>query len=94
MMQLVYLLQRSKCYLNKLDFYYLDLKYIRDLSKIEDNIMSISPQRSKQNRPFVGVVTILNGRKYCIPLTSPKDKFSQKKSQVDFIKIFDESKKR
>lgn len=79
--------------MNKLDFYYLDLKYIRDLSSADDNIMSISPQRGKQNRPFVGVVTVLNGRKYCIPLTSPKDKFGQMKSQVDFIKIFDEGRK-
>ena len=55
--------------------------------------MSISPQRGKQNRPFVGIVTVLNGRKYCIPLTSPKDKFAHKKSQVDFIKIFDEGRK-
>ena len=79
--------------MNKLDFYYLDLKYIRDLSGVDDSIMSISPQRGKQNRPFVGVVTVLNGRKYCIPLTSPKDKFTHKKSQVDFIKIFDEGQK-
>ena len=28
-----------------------------------------------------------------MPLTSPKDKFRDKKSSVDFIKIFDESKK-
>ena len=63
------------------------------MSYVDDNIMSISPQRAKQNRPFVGVVTILNGRKYCIPLTSPKEKFINMKSQVDFIKIFDKKKK-
>lgn len=76
-----------------LNFYYIDLKYIRDLSSIDDNIMSISPQRGKQNRPFVGVIVLLNGRKYCIPLTSPKDKFRSMKSQVDFIKIFDEGQR-
>ncbi len=79
--------------MDKLDFYYLDLKFVRDLSAIDDHVMSISPQRGKQNRPFVGIITILNGRKYCIPLTSPKDKFAHKKSQVDFIKIFDEKSK-
>lgn len=31
----------------------------------------------------------MNSRKYCIPLTSPKDKFKNKKSQVVFIKVFD-----
>lgn len=80
-------------YLKKLNFYYIDLKYIRDLSNADDNVMSISPQRGKENRPFVGVVVLLNGRHYCIPLTSPKPKFQNKKSQVDFIKIFDDSKK-
>lgn len=78
--------------MKELNFYYIDLKYIRDLSNIDDNVMSVSPQRGKQNRPFVGVVVLLNGRKYCIPLTSPKDKFKTMKSQVDFLKIFDDSK--
>ena len=79
--------------MKELNFYYIDLKYILDLSNADDNIMSISPQRGKQNRPFVGVIVLLNGRKYCIPLTSPKDKFKNMKSQVDFLKIFEESKK-
>ena len=79
--------------MKKLDFYYIDLKYIRDLAKVDDNVMSISPQRGKQNRPFAGVVILMNGRKYCIPLTSPKAKFKNKKSQVDFIKILDENMK-
>ncbi len=79
--------------MEKLDLYYIDLKYIRNLSNADDNVMSISPQRGKENRPFVGVIVLLNGAECCIPLTSPKDKFRNKKSQIDFIKIFDESKK-
>ena len=75
--------------MRELNFYYLDLKYIRTLSSVDDNVMSISPQRGKQNRPFLGVVILVNGASYCIPLTSPKEKFVGKKSQVDFIKIFD-----
>lgn len=51
--------------------------------------MSILPQRGKENRPFVGVVVLMNGVEYCIPLTSPKEKFKTKKSQLDFIKIKD-----
>ena len=70
--------------MKKLDFYYIDLKYVRDLSSVDDNILSISPQRGKQNRPFVGVIVLMNGRQYCIPMTSPKDKFKTMKSQVDF----------
>ena len=79
--------------MKELNFYYIDLKFIRDLSKVDDNVMSISPQRGKQDRPFVGVIILLNGREYCIPLTSPKEKFKAMKSQVDFLKIFDENEK-
>lgn len=46
--------------MKKLDLYYIDLKYIRNLSHVDDNVMSISPQRGKQNRPFVGVVVLMN----------------------------------
>lgn len=57
--------------MEKLDLYYIDLKYIRNLSNADDNVMSISPQRGKENRPFVGVIVLVNGMEYCIPLTSP-----------------------
>lgn len=36
--------------MKELNFYYIDLKYIRNLSNVDDNVMSISPQRGKQNR--------------------------------------------
>lgn len=73
------------------NFYSVDLKYIRELAKYDDNVMSISPQRGKSTRPFLGIITIIDNKKYCIPLTSPKDKFINSKSNIDFIKIFDDS---
>lgn len=75
--------------MNELNFYGIDLKYIRNLSKTDDNVMSVSPQIGKENRPFVGVIVLLNGKNYCIPLTSPKSKFKTMKSQIDFIKVYD-----
>lgn len=63
------------------------MKYVRDLSKADDNVMSTSPQARKSNRPFVGILILLNNRNYCIPLTSPKSKFEGRKNSVDFIKI-------
>lgn len=71
-----------------LNAYMVDLKYVRDLSKADSRVMSISPQVGKEMRPFIGVVVIANEKKYCIPLTSPKDKFKVK-SKEDFIKIPD-----
>lgn len=82
--------------MERFDLYRVDLKYIRDLSKKERNIMSISPQIGKGTRPFLGIVVMLNQRKYCIPITSAdkKDKFNNNKVHgIDCIKILDESRK-
>lgn len=76
----------------ELDIYLVDKKYIRDLSNADDKVMSVSPQTGKGERPFVGVVMILDEKEYCIPLTSPKKKF-QVKSKMDFIKIPDPNMK-
>ena len=45
------------------------MKYIRDLAKIDNSVMSVSPQTGKANRPFVGIVVVCNKKEYCIPLT-------------------------
>lgn len=73
---------------DSLDLYWVDKKFIRDLSKVDDNVMSVSPQTGKNTRPFIGIVLIMDEKEYCIPLTSPKDKFNGK-SKEDYIKIPD-----
>lgn len=79
--------------MNILNLYSIDLKYVRSLAKSDDNVMSVSPQIGKAIRPFIGVVVLMNGKNYCIPLTSPKEKFKAKKSQIDFIKVYDEKRR-
>ena len=74
--------------MNILNFYSADIKYIDKLHNADDKVMSISPQIGKQTRPFIGIIILLNGKKYCIPLTSTKKKF-ERKSNIDFIKILD-----
>ena len=79
---------------NNLKLYYVDMKYIRDLHNADNNVMSVSPQTGKDTRPFIGIILILNSKKYCIPLTSGnKEKFSHKNNALDFIKIPDLGKK-
>lgn len=78
--------------MNELHFFSVDMKYISKLHSVDENVMSVSPQIGKEMRPFVGVIVLLNGKNYCIPLTSPKDKFD-KKSNIDFIKILDVGQK-
>ncbi len=73
----------------KLRLYRMDMKYIRDLAKVDDNVMSVSPQVGKATRPFVGIIVINGGRQYCVPLSSPKPKHDHMKNGRDFTKVFD-----
>ena len=76
-----------------LSLYEIDIKYVRDLARIDDNVMSVSPQISKDTRPFVDIIVLVNGQNYCVPLSSPKPKFQNKKNSIDFMKIIDDSHK-
>ncbi|MCM1049465.1 MAG: type III toxin-antitoxin system ToxN/AbiQ family toxin [Clostridiales bacterium] len=76
----------------RLNLYLIDMKYIRNLAKADDKVMSVSPQVDKATRPFVGIVIICGEQKYCIPLSSPKPKHKSMKNDVDFMKILDKDK--
>lgn len=36
--------------------YNVNIKYIRNLHNVDDNVPSVSPQIGKQARPFLGIV--------------------------------------
>ena len=67
----------------RLNLYFMDMKYVRDLHKADDRVQSVSPQIHKNNRPFVGIVVICDEHKYCIPLDSAKEKHKTQKNDVD-----------
>lgn len=73
----------------RLRLYRIDVKYVRDLAHVDDNVMSVSPQMKKANRPFVGIVIVNGDRRYCIPLSSPKPKHESMRNGRDFTKVFD-----
>jgi len=76
--------------MKELNIYDVDLKYVRDLHNADDNVMSQSPQIDKDTRSYVGIIVMLNGQNYCIPLTSGnKAKFQKKNNNVDLLKIPD-----
>ena len=77
----------------RLSLYTIDMKYIRNLHRRDDRVRSVSPQIGKENRVFVGIVVICGERKYCIPLSHPKDKHGNMKGRIDFSKVFDEQGK-
>lgn len=74
---------------SRLHLYTLDVKYVRDLANVDDRVMSVSPQQHKENRPFVGIIIIMEQYNYCIPMTSPKPKHNKMKNDLDFSKILD-----
>ena len=77
----------------RLRLYRIDMKYIRDLSKVDNNVLSVSPQTGKNTRPFIGIVIPHGSTKYCIPLSSPKPKHDRMRNDRDFSKIIDSSGK-
>lgn len=67
--------------------YKVDMKYIRNLHNIDDKVLSVSPQTGKDNRVFIGIVILCGNHKYCIPLSSPKEKHKNMKNAMDFSRI-------
>lgn len=73
----------------RLRLYRLDTKYAQNLAQKDSHVMS------KENRPHLGIVVPIKGRKYCIPLTSieGKEKFKNQKTKIDCICVRDLSQK-
>lgn len=82
---------------NRFKLYNINLKYIRNLHKLDNNVPSISPQLGKQTRPFLGIIVLVNGSKFCIPLTSNSTKkhknFESMRENITFRKIRDKNGK-
>lgn len=73
-------------------FYTVKMKYVRNLMNIDHkNITSISIQNRKNKRVFLGIIIMLDGHKYCIPLSSvgEKSKYQQMSNNITFRKITD-----
>ncbi len=75
--------------------YHVNIKYIRNLHKVDDNVPSTSPQIGKQTRPFLGIIVLINGSKFCIPFTSNSNKKTKKfeamHENITFRKICDKN---
>ena len=70
-----------------LELYRIDMKYIRNLHNVDDRVLSVSPQIGKDERPFLGIIVVCNGHKYCVPLSKPKRKHNAMRDKIDFKKI-------
>jgi len=83
---------KKKIKQKRLNLYLIDMKYIRDLAHADNNVMSVSPQIGKSSRPFIGIIVVCEEHEYCVPLSSPKEKYKAMKNDVDFTRIFDGEK--
>ena len=77
--------------------YNFNIKYIRNFHNVDDNVPSVSPQVGKQGRPFLGIIVLINGFKFCIPFTSnsgkKKKNFESMHENITFRKICDKDGK-
>ncbi|WP_244834941.1 type III toxin-antitoxin system ToxN/AbiQ family toxin [Clostridium sp. BJN0001] len=58
-------------------------EYINYLRKFDDKVLF----NKKEKRIYIGIIHIINNVKYCIPLSSPKEKHKKMKNSIDFLKI-------
>jgi protein AbiQ len=77
--------------------YNVNIKYIRNLHRVDDHVPSVSPQIGKQARPFLGIVVLINGSKFCIPLSSNSGRknkdFESMRENITFRKVRDKNGK-
>ena len=82
---------------NRFKLYNVNMKYIRNLHNVDDNVPSVSPQIGKQARPFLGIIVLINGSKFCIPFTSNSAKknknFETMRENITFRKIYNKDGK-
>lgn len=77
-----------------LELYKIKMKYVRNLMNIDHkSVASVSSQRNKNNRLFVGIIIMVEGQQYCIPMSSVsgKDKYKDMAENITFRKIIDAS---
>lgn len=68
-----------------LKFYNIKDEYIDYLRQFDNNVMK--NKHSNFNRPYVGVLVIINDLLYYAPMTSPKPKHLKMNNTIDFFKI-------
>ena len=55
-------------------FFTVSDEYISYLLKIESHVMQNKPEERTYHRKYVGILTEINGFKYFVPMSSPKNK--------------------
>lgn len=62
---------------NTFEFYYVDDEYISFLKKAGNNGVENNYAKENNQKPYLGVVLVINSYKYFAPLSSPKKKYEK-----------------
>ncbi|OOF75846.1 hypothetical protein BKG96_10440 [Rodentibacter caecimuris] len=62
---------------NTLELYYIDDEYIRFLKQAGNNGVENNYAKADNQKPYLGVVLVVNTYKYFAPLSSPKAKYER-----------------
>lgn len=68
-----------------LELYEIDEIFCEKLSKIDKKVVNCSGEKNR--RPFVGILIKVKNKNYFAPLSSPKTKHKNMKTNMDFMKI-------
>lgn len=71
--------------INNIKLVKIDKEYCRYLNNFDKRVSY--NWKSKENRPYIGVLFEVNGCKYFAPLTSPKPKHLKMREMFDFIPL-------
>ena len=72
-----------------LRFYEINSKYIDFLQPFAPHLFRNKKTDQVNERKYIGIVLVVNGFNYFVPLSSFKEKHKKMKESVDFIKIKD-----
>jgi len=74
----------EKFSIKRLDFYMVDLKYVKELHKKDKEVFYDECSDDYTKKPYIGILMQAGGYDYFIPLTSAK-----KKQRIDFSCVTD-----
>lgn len=66
--------------MSRLEFYTVDLKYVERLHQIDKEVFYDANSQFYEKKPYIGILTMMGGHHYFIPLTSAKPKHAKWKN--------------
>ena len=72
---------------NRFSIYTINSNYLNYLHQYDDRVPTEHDETFAKKRPFIGIIVVVDGLNYVLPLTSPKKKHLTMRNALDFQKI-------